>query len=66
MRSVSMNLYWVTTEDHAEDWFIVAHNGKEAATFHEDAEGYDLGDATAEMILEIPARWGQPLTWDIL
>jgi len=50
-----MNLYWVTTEDHAEDWFIVANNPQEAATFHEEMEGYDPGDATAEMILE--GRW---------
>ena len=49
-----MNLYWVTTEDHAEDWFVVANNADEAATFHEDAEGYVPGDATAEMILKIP------------
>ena len=49
-----MNLYWVTTEDHAEDWFVLANSAKEAATFHEDAEGYAIGDATAEMILKIP------------
>ena len=49
-----MNLYWVTTEDHAEDWFIVANNPEEAATFHEEMEGYDPGDARAEMILELP------------
>ena len=49
-----MNLYWVTTEDHAEDWFVVANNAGEAATFHEDSEGYTPGDATAEMILKIP------------
>ena len=49
-----MNLYWVTTEDHAEDWFVVANSADEAATFHEDAEGYAPGDATAEMILKIP------------
>ena len=50
-----MNLYWVTTEDHAEDWFIVAENAEEAAALHEDHEGYDYGDATAEMIMKIPA-----------
>jgi len=50
----AMNLYWVTTEDHAEDWFIVAGSAQEAAAFHEDAEGYAYGDATSEMILEIP------------
>ncbi len=49
-----MNLYWVTTEDHDEDWFIVANNPEEAATFHEEIEGYDPGDATAEIILELP------------
>jgi hypothetical protein len=49
-----MNLYWVTTEDHDEDWFVVARNAKEAAAFHENAEGYDVGDATAEMIMEMP------------
>lgn len=49
-----MKLYWVTTEDHAEDWFVVANNLEEAANFHEDAEGYAPGDATAEMIQEIP------------
>ena len=49
-----MYLYWVTTEDHAEDWFMVADSAAEAATFHEDVEGYAPGDATAEMILKIP------------
>ena len=49
-----MKLYYVTTEDHAEDWFVVANNAEQAATFHEDAEGYDPCDATAEMILEVP------------
>jgi len=31
-----MKLYWVTTEDHEEDWFVVAISAKEAAKFHED------------------------------
>ena len=50
-----MNLYWVTTPDHEEDWFIIADTPQEAATFHEDAEGYDVGDATAEQIMEVPS-----------
>ncbi|OGU56944.1 MAG: hypothetical protein A2V66_10750 [Ignavibacteria bacterium RBG_13_36_8] len=49
-----MNLYWVTTEDHAEDWFIVASSGEEASKYHEDMEGYDPGEAKAEEILHIP------------
>jgi len=31
-----MKLYWVTTEDHEEDWFVVAISTKKAAKFHED------------------------------
>jgi len=49
-----MHLYWVTTEDHEEDWFVVANDPVEAANFHENADGYDEGDATAEWITEIP------------
>lgn len=49
-----MILFWVTTKDHDEDWFIVALNAEEACRFHEDAEGYDIGEATVEEILVIP------------
>ena len=31
-----MKLYWVTTEDHDEDWFIVASSSDEAARCHEN------------------------------
>ena len=58
-----MNLYWVTTEDHAEDWFVVAINAKEATTFHEDVEGYEPGDATAEMVMEIPNEIKTDIGW---
>ncbi len=58
-----MKLYWVTTEDHAEDWFVVANNAKEAATFHEDVEGYVPGDATAEMVMEIPNETINDIGW---
>ncbi len=50
-----MFLFWVTTEDHCEDWFIVAESYEEAARRHENYEGYDSGDAFAEEILGIPA-----------
>ena len=49
-----MKLYWVTTEDHDEDWFVVASSAKEAARYHEKEEGYDTGDAEAEKVLDIP------------
>lgn len=49
-----MNLYWVTTEDHDEDWFVIAKNSRSAASYHELYEGYCSGDATAEKIIRIP------------
>ena len=49
-----MKLYWVTTEDHDEDWFVVASSSKQAARYHENMEGYNRGDAKAEEILDIP------------
>ena len=58
-----MNLYWVTTEDHAEDWFVIAQSAREAAAFHENVEGYDIGDATAELIMEIPADITTDTSW---
>ena len=58
-----MKLYWVTTDDHSEDWFVVANTAKEATTFHEDVEGYDPGDATAEMVMEIPNEIITDIGW---
>ena len=49
-------LYWVTTADHDEDWFIVADSEDEAATLHEDYEGYDRGDAEADWICDLPVE----------
>lgn len=63
IRSISIKLFWVTTEDHAEDWFIVAESADEATAFHEYQEGYDPGDARAEMILEIPDGIKVDLGW---
>jgi hypothetical protein len=44
-------LYWVTTQDHDEDWFIFAESARQARTFHEDYEGYDKGDAHSRLIV---------------
>ena len=49
-----MNLYWCETEDHDEDWFMVAPSARVARCMHEDSEGYDRGDATATLVLRIP------------
>lgn len=49
-----MKLYWVTTDDHHEDWFIIASSEKEACKLHEEFEGYDLGQASSQEVLSIP------------
>jgi hypothetical protein len=48
-------LYWCTTDDHDEDWFVVARNAREAEAFHVDAEGYDEDEASAELVCILPA-----------
>src|SRR5260370_38856644 len=46
------NLYWVTTEDHGEDWFVFARTPRSAAKSHEDYIGYEPGDASARQVLK--------------
>ena len=46
-----IKLYWVTTADHAEDWFIFAESAKSARAYHEDYEGYGKGDANSRLIV---------------
>lgn len=58
-----MKLYWVTTEDHDEDWFVVAQNAKKATRFFEDYEGYNRGDAAAQEVLSIPSEIATEPGW---
>ncbi len=58
-----MKLYWVTTEDHDEDWFIAASSSEEASKYHENMEGYEPGDAKAEKILDIPENVPADTGW---
>jgi hypothetical protein len=46
----AIQLYWVTTHDHDEDWFVFADSAKSAREFHEDYEGYEKGDARSRLI----------------
>jgi hypothetical protein len=46
-----IKLYWVTTRDHAEDWFIFAGSDLQARAYHEHYEGYGKGDARARLIV---------------
>lgn len=50
-------LYWVTTKDHDEDWFVVAKSDKEACSFHEEYEGYSPAEARAKKICFLPAKY---------
>lgn len=47
-------LYWCETDDHDEDWFVVARDAVEAFRYHEEAEGYDEDDARAEFVCVLP------------
>ena len=58
-----MKLYWVTTEDHHEDWFIIASSEREASKLHEEMEGYDFGSASAQEILSIPNNISVEAGW---
>jgi len=49
-----LKLYWCTTADAGEDWFIVAHTASQAALEHAHAEGYGDDDASAEFITTLP------------
>jgi hypothetical protein len=60
---IDMKLYWVTTDDHGEDWFIVATSPEEASKYHEDMEGYGQGDANAEEVLHIPEDVFAEIGW---
>jgi hypothetical protein len=53
-RAAPFALYWCTTPDGDEDWFVVARSAAEAARFHESAEGYASGDARAERVAALP------------
>ena len=65
-----MNLYWVSTHDQHEDWFIISETKKRAELFHELMEGYAKGEATATMVMPIPesikAREGWPCSQQLI
>jgi hypothetical protein len=47
-------LYWCSTEDGNEDWFVIAPCALLARSFFEEYEGYDIGDAQAEWVADVP------------
>src|SRR5207302_7237945 len=56
------DLYWVTTRDHGEDWFILASTAQAARRYHTEYEGYSPGDTHAELILrEVASQISGPM-----
>jgi len=49
-----MKLFWATTIDGYENWFVVAETEEKAAQFHEFSEGFNSGDAKAKYVCNIP------------
>jgi hypothetical protein len=47
-------LYWCTTPDADEDWFVVADSARSARRFHEGVEDYEPGEAHAERVVGLP------------
>jgi hypothetical protein len=47
-------LFWCSTPDHDEDWFVVARSARAARSYHERAEGYARGDADVELVCDLP------------
>jgi hypothetical protein len=49
-----MNLYWCSTSDHDEDWFIIAPRNRDARRIHAYEEGYNFEDTKAQFVCRIP------------
>ena len=47
----TIKLFWVTTADHDDDWFIFAESARQARAYHEHYESYDKGDANSRLIV---------------
>jgi len=62
-RSKRFALYWCTTPDGDEDWFVVADSARTACRFHEGAEDYQPGEAHAERITTLPDELLTPSGW---
>ena len=46
-----IKLYWVSSDDHDQDWLIFADTARRARAYHEDYEGYGRGDANSRLIV---------------
>jgi len=46
-----IRLYWVTTDDHDQDWFVFAGSARQARAYQEGYEGYGTGEARTRLIV---------------
>jgi hypothetical protein len=53
-QATRLKLYWCQTEDHHEDWFVVARRAKDAIRLFSAHEGYDHEDVVAEVATVLP------------
>lgn len=51
---MKLKLYWVETDDHDEDWFVIASTNESAQEFHELNEGYADGEAVSQLVMPVP------------
>lgn len=49
-----LKLYWCTTEDSEEDWFVVARSSRSAARWFEENAGYERWEVRARAVRPIP------------
>ena len=52
--AAALKLFWCTTPDHDEDWFIIATSPASAERSHAIEEGYDVMDVDAEYVCDVP------------
>lgn len=53
---MGVHLYWCTTLDHEEDWFVVARSAAEARDAFSAQAGYDRSEVRAEDVCDVPDR----------
>jgi len=53
-----MNIYWLDSFDHGEDWFVAANNTREAMAFFSQDMGYDVveDEVRAMEVCAVPER----------
>jgi hypothetical protein len=47
-------LFWCSTEDHANDWGVVARDAEEAGRFFATEEGYRLSQVHTDLVVVLP------------